>query len=970
MMSLSIRLALLSLVLLLFSGCASMGAYIQGATHMKEGDFAAAIPEFERSLAGLESMTGPGDPGAFEVRKNLAVCYLVTGQVDKAAPLIKVIDGNVAQYHGKGSSRDLDLQLLYSLYYFLLQDYSNAVEHAQRYKDLDDEYDSDDENDNAVDKIFALASIQTGDFNTAYDIAKTKLDRTLPIDQHIMWNEVMHSLFIAQDDFKSALPYAQEALDASVRQHGEGSGFNALHVMHLAYIYYRINNIEKALELFEEANDIYVKRFGVDNAMAQSVIFNIIACHKALHNWDKVEAMTAKGIRETAGKLQLAATHLDFLILSGNTLFDQFKYEESLEVFDKVLSQKEISAFHRFSALSSKAGSLIFLKRYDEAEEVYLAALSSSEEKGLQSRELLRYVYSGLSIGYAATGQNDKALASIAEYTDSLFSEMTDAMFLLSEEARISNMKAYLPDFRMSMNMLYGMEDNPAGRTMMLDIWLRKKGILLEGSRTLNNIIVSSDDRKVKELLQSLKEVREQITTQAYGVFTANEENRSVKLAALYERKQELESALSSEVQGATELIEFLGVDSKSVGAKLSPGSALVEVFTLDKMDFGDLKKGKTSHVVALVQSGGSPDDIKLVHLGEVKDIMAIAEAHKASVSEMDSMPSSALYEAAFKPIEDVLDGEKRIYLSVEGPLGQIPFETFVRSDGTFLIEEYIFNYLTSGRDLLGQPKKPNNGQMVILADPEFDAQPMVASHTRSAISLKTRGMSFTRLPETALEAERISSLFPAVETKVYLGSEASESAMASTRSPRFLHLATHGFFLEKKTVEDIYESVVADRTLLSAKTNLSGTSSMENPLLRSGLVLAGANVALQNPGMSEGIITAEKVAGYDLQGTEMVVLSACETGLGKQAYSEGTYGLQRAFIQAGARSLVMSMWQVPDLETRELMVSLYENITQGTSRCESLRQAMLHEMKVTRERHGKAYPFYWGSFVFVGEND
>ena len=158
----------------------------------------------------------------------------------------------------------------------------------------------------------------------------------------------------------------------------------------------------------------------------------------------------------------------------------------------------------------------------------------------------------------------------------------------------------------------------------------------------------------------------------------------------------------------------------------------------------------------------------------------------------------------------------------------------------------------------------------------------------------------------------------------------------------------------------------------LSIVQNASGKKvKIENPLLRSGIALAGANNALKSGDTekSDGIVTAEKILGLKLRGTDMVVLSACETGLGEVKSGEGVFGLRRAFTQAGARSLVMSMWSVPDKETKELMVEFYRNIQSGKmNRCQALRQAALKEMKVVKKRYGSANPLFWGGFVFLGE--
>jgi CHAT domain-containing protein len=235
------------------------------------------------------------------------------------------------------------------------------------------------------------------------------------------------------------------------------------------------------------------------------------------------------------------------------------------------------------------------------------------------------------------------------------------------------------------------------------------------------------------------------------------------------------------------------------------------------------------------------------------------------------------------------------------------------------------------------------------------------------------RGFRFSKLPGTREEAEAIYGLYGGNRAELYTGREALEEILRSRGAPEVLHLATHGFFLKDLDLaglaDDSPERGIQQVTMAPKKKGKR--VKMENPLLRSGIALAGANTALEtgDAGRSDGIVTAEKILGLRLRGTDMVVLSACDTGLGEVKAGEGVYGLRRAFTQAGTRGLVMSMWSVPDRETRELMVEFYRNIQSGKmNRCQSLRRAALREMKVVKERYGHANPLYWGAFVFLGE--
>jgi CHAT domain-containing protein len=225
--------------------------------------------------------------------------------------------------------------------------------------------------------------------------------------------------------------------------------------------------------------------------------------------------------------------------------------------------------------------------------------------------------------------------------------------------------------------------------------------------------------------------------------------------------------------------------------------------------------------------------------------------------------------------------------------------------------------------------------------------------------------MEFEALSGTRDEAEAISAM---LDIKPLYGELALESVIKRCRSPKILHIATHGFFLEDQKHdlnEDLqFSNFGKPEDLKSARWQ--AVHKLENPMLRSGLALAGANTWIkgrQPPHEAEdGILTAEDVTGMDLNGTELVVLSACETGLGEIKTGEGVFGLRRAFVLAGAKTLVMSLWKVPDEQTKELMVEFYKRILDGTPKAEALREAQLE----IKEKYPD--PLYWGAFICQGD--
>jgi CHAT domain-containing protein len=219
-------------------------------------------------------------------------------------------------------------------------------------------------------------------------------------------------------------------------------------------------------------------------------------------------------------------------------------------------------------------------------------------------------------------------------------------------------------------------------------------------------------------------------------------------------------------------------------------------------------------------------------------------------------------------------------------------------------------------------------------------------------------GLYFAPLVGTAMEARELKSLFP--DARILTGSEASKAELERLDSPAILHIATHGFFLENAADEKINKN--AGTSAAVATRGIHSRLNSENPLLRSGLALAGAN--LDNQGREDGILTALEASNLNLWGTKLVTLSACDTGVGEVKNGEGVYGLRRAFVIAGAETIVMSLWPVSDSVTRELMTSYYRGLKAGLGRGESLRQAQLAML----HKKGHEHPFYWASFIQVGE--
>jgi CHAT domain-containing protein len=292
-----------------------------------------------------------------------------------------------------------------------------------------------------------------------------------------------------------------------------------------------------------------------------------------------------------------------------------------------------------------------------------------------------------------------------------------------------------------------------------------------------------------------------------------------------------------------------------------------------------------------------------------------------------------------------------------------VPFSALVDDNKDYLIKKYTFTYLTSGRDLLRLSVKTKaQGGGVVFADPKFDSTgPGAATDggtTRGRRSADLRSLRWVPLPGTGQEADALIRTMKGL--KVFRGDQATEGQLKALHAPKILHLATHGFFLPDEAPPEAADQN-APQMAAATSASSSATEVYENPLLRSGLALAGAN-KLQS-GSDDGVLTALEASGLDLWGTKLVVLSACETGVGKVSNGEGVYGLRRSLVIAGAESLVMTLWQVDDFATKDLMAGFYKKLAAGKPRSAALREIQLEI--AAQEKY--AHPFYWASFLPAG---
>jgi CHAT domain-containing protein/tetratricopeptide (TPR) repeat protein len=554
-------------------------------------------------------------------------------------------------------------------------------------------------------------------------------------------------------------------------------------------------------------------------------------------------------------------------------------------------------------------------------------------------------------------------------------------------------------------------EQMPELTGQMYDALLEEKGLIAASAASMRAAVEASGDPQALAMLDKLASDRAQVAALVESK-VGDPANFRAQLDQVATEANTLEQTLMKRSDALSQQKAQNAATWRDVQKALKPGESAVEVTKFPKYDGFGLT-GDFLYV-ALVVTPDCKQPI-FVNLGTAKELEAAPMlAYRDSVGqtrgfETEQAPAtpgvqesvgntSAAYAAFWKPLEPALGGAKRVYVSPDGVLNTIPMGLMADSDGKLLMEKVQLRILNSTKDLLAAARVTQSRSALVVGNPEFDltaaqqktviaqlragmtrsgATGMGAQQTAPATMAQAsnagaaqfasrggdlKGGDLPPLPGTQVEVDTVDKLLKAAgwQATVYTAELAVKDTLTLAHAPRVVHIATHGFFLSD-------EELTATAEARGEKANVN-----EDPMLRSGLLFAGADRvrrgAAPEDGVDDGVLTAYEASQLNLEGTELVVLSACETGLGKQLNSDGVFGLRRGLQEAGADAVMMSMWSIPDKETQELMSLFYQKWLAGMEKPEALRQAQLEERETVKKRYGKDLPFYWGAFVLIGK--
>lgn len=565
----------------------------------------------------------------------------------------------------------------------------------------------------------------------------------------------------------------------------------------------------------------------------------------------------------------------------------------------------------------------------DEIERVVATASPWSRASAAELRAVLRARGGDRAGAVAAMEQalawREAALPALASSADAA---QLDA--LLVELARSA-------EFGVSLCLSGGCEER-AARLALTGV-LRQKGRPLElQARSLNQLRETLDLASIA-LYEQLRAARSALAQQSLSGGDA---------ATLQAEVTRLEQALALRAPAMARAGQ--GVELSAVQAKLSPRDALIEFVVYRPYDLhfkpGTVAWGEPRYAAAVLRQTGPPVWRDLGAVAQIDPL--IASARQMLADELGMLDEAgahaalgALDAALLRPLEGALKGANRWFVAPDGPLNLLPFGALEDGAGQYRVASARVVTLTSGRELLVTPTRAESiGPELLIGAPDYGAGSEDPALNRA---IGAWGAGFAPLPGTLKEVRALRKKLGSAT--VLTGMAATEAALKGAASPRVLHVATHGFFLGAGDPNSPLALMPGD------------------PLLRSGLALAGANTGGQDG--EDGLLTALEAAGLDLRGTQLVVLSACETGVGTVRAGDGVQGMRRALTLAGAESQVLSLWAVDDEATLILMQAFYTELTAGTDRAEALRKAQLALASSAEYAH----PTWWAGWVLSGDD-
>lgn len=812
-----------------------------------------------------------------------------------------------------------------------------------------------------------LIAIQLGKFAEADGLLHTVL--TIRKDQlgtkHPQYANALQNLGRLrqnQGKYQEAEPLFNEALQIKKSTYGINHPEYAHALNNMALLYQTMGNFSRSEQLLEESVAINKKVYGENHPEYATALENLATLKKIKGYENEAVELLNKALKideQTLGQQHPRyATTLHNL---ASIYKDLGKYEQAATLFAKALDIDKTVYGENHTAYASTLYNLAVLqqelKEIDKAEANFKKALDIREK--LLGKNHPDYAYSlyGLAGLYHLTGNYQKAKPYYDEVISNYLRQIDDFFPSLSEKEKSAfygKIKPVIESYQ-DFTTEYATSNLDSASAIIGDLYnlqLTTKALLLHASNKVRNRIFNSGNEALISNYEQWTQMKEQLSK--YLSYTPDElKSQRIDLNALADEINDIEKFLSQQSEAFANEVDQENVSWQEIKEILQPDEAAVEILRIKKRYIED----SILYVGLIIKPEYAQPKMVILDEGsnlERRFFNYYRNAIKFTVGDEIS------FQKFWQPIDEQLTGVDKVFASSDGVFNKININTLYNPEAKkYVIDRYNVRSVSNTREIL-KPKKQieqENNIAAVFGYPDFN---LGVESTHAGTVSKTRASQFgfsdliPELPGTKTEVKALDNILTenGWQTKLYTQAQASEKEVKAVSNPKLLHIATHGFFMK-----DIDYTINRDYGMYFNDQDY-------NPLFRSGLLLAGAAGAIykdQKLNDEDGILTAYEAMNLNLDKTSLVVLSACETGIGEVKNGEGVYGLQRALLVAGAESVIMSLWQVDDYTTQRLMVLFYNNWLSGQDKFEAFKNA---EKKLKEEFDD---PFHWGAFIILG---
>jgi tetratricopeptide (TPR) repeat protein len=929
-------------------------------------DYAKAEPLFQRALKIREKALGPDHPGTAQSLNNLASIYYSMGSYAKAEPLLQralqIREKALGADHAGTAESLNNLGELYNV----VRDYAKAEPLLQRALKIKEKA-LGPEHPGTAESLNNLAWIYYSMGN--YAKAEPLFQRALKIREKALGLEhaataasldSLASVYREMGNYAKAEPLFQRALKIDEKALGLEHPATATALRSLAWLYSFMGDYAKAEPLFQRALKIREKALGPDHPNTAQSLDNLASVYDSLGDHAKAEPLYQRALKireKTLGPehIQTAASLGNLAVLymeMGDYAKAEPLYQRALKIDEKVVGPDH--PYQTALGLNNLASLYMKTGDYAKAEPLDQRALKIREKALGPEHPATAQSLNNLAELYVGMGNPKEALRLAAQARRVQEKNLSDILSFTSEQQRLAFQKTTNP---------YDLPGTLGNAPELAETVLRQKGVVLDSLLEDRLVAKASGDPRQREIIEQLRAAKQRLTQLQLEVPKDLSEQAQKQRAAEKEKLstevEQLEGSLARQVAGLGHARRALSVTAQQVQSALPQQAALIELLRYSHYLGKDKHEPRYGAIV--IGASGEPSWVPLGDAAEIEKNVGLYQKSVRGKTDEATLSTvlKALAEQVWAPIEKALPtGATTVIVSPDAELSFVSFATLVGSDDKFVGEKYSVRYVASGRDLLREFKIAGNSGTNVYANPDFGSKPASPDLNRETMvalrSLEMRDLqniSLPPLPGTAAEAAALAKRFGS-SAKVFLGPNATKEELRQVNSPHILHLATHGFFLPE--IELGKPNNVPEREEEIPKGKLV------NPMHRSGLALAGAQTTLEAwsrgevpPIENNGIVTAEEVGGLKLDGTWLVVLSACETGSGEAKAGEGVMGLRRGFIQAGAQNLLMTLWPISDQTTVKIMLDFYDAALKSGNAPQALADAERDWLVKLRKEHG-----------------